>query len=251
DYDVYVYDLAKEKERRVTTGGTERVSHGLAEFVAQEEMDRHSGYWWSPDSKHIVYEEADGTEVETWHVADPSRPQQTPQPFSYPRPGKANVNVRVGVIALRGGETVWIKWDVKKYPYLAQVRWDQHGPLTLTVQTREQRELALLKADPKSGRTTPLLVDKDPAWVNLHQEVPRWLPDGKRFLWVSEDDGAPYVSVRGADGQLRHRLAATSHYRGLVSVDPKGKEVIFLSTPDARHRDAETGVPVYTRQPDP
>jgi dipeptidyl-peptidase-4 len=49
DYDVYVFDLTKGKRARLTLGGTERVSHGLAEFVAQEEMDRYSGYWWSPD----------------------------------------------------------------------------------------------------------------------------------------------------------------------------------------------------------
>src|SRR5207247_1986855 len=42
--DVGVYDLADEREQRVTTGGTELVAHGLAEFVAREEMNRFSGY---------------------------------------------------------------------------------------------------------------------------------------------------------------------------------------------------------------
>src|SRR5262249_41965963 len=58
-FDVYVYDLAAGKESPVTTGGTAVKTHGLAEFVAQEEMHRHSGFWWSPDSKFIAYEEAD------------------------------------------------------------------------------------------------------------------------------------------------------------------------------------------------
>src|SRR5262249_14882468 len=147
DYDVYVYDLAADKERRVTTGGTQEKTHGLAEFVAQEEMDRFSGYWWSPDSKFIVYEEADAKGVEVWHVADPAKPDQEPQPSYYPRPGKKNVRVRVGIIAVTSplagegkgeGErkTVWIDWDKEKYPYLTQVRWDKYGPLTITVQTR-------------------------------------------------------------------------------------------------------------------
>ncbi len=68
DYDVYVYDLATDKERAVTTGGTETISHGLAEFVAQEEMARFSGYWWSPDSKRIVYQESDASKVESWYA---------------------------------------------------------------------------------------------------------------------------------------------------------------------------------------
>ena len=39
-FDVYVYDLAAGKESAVTKGGTATKTHGLAEFVAQEEMGR-------------------------------------------------------------------------------------------------------------------------------------------------------------------------------------------------------------------
>jgi len=46
DYDVHVLDLATQEERRITSGGSEPLAHGLAEFVAQEEMGRFSGYWW-------------------------------------------------------------------------------------------------------------------------------------------------------------------------------------------------------------
>src|SRR5262249_29991169 len=126
DHDVYVYDLATNQERRLTTGGTEQKTHGLAEFVAQEEMNPFSGYWWSPDSKFIAYEEADANGVEIWYVADPARPDQPAHPSYYPRPGKANVKVRLGVIPVGGGETVWVDSDVQKYPYLAQVRWDRY-----------------------------------------------------------------------------------------------------------------------------
>src|SRR5262249_33282341 len=98
NHDIYVMDLDALKERRLTTGGTEDVSHGEAEFVAQEEMNRHSGYWWSPDSKYIAYEEADARDVEIWRVANPSKPGEEPQPQRYPRPGKNNVTVRLGVI---------------------------------------------------------------------------------------------------------------------------------------------------------
>jgi dipeptidyl-peptidase-4 len=98
DHDVFVYDLAKGEERRVTTGGSEKRPHGLAEFVAQEEMHRFSGYWWSPDSRSLVYQETDAEGVEVWHVADPMHPGRPPLPSFYPRPGKANVTVRLGIV---------------------------------------------------------------------------------------------------------------------------------------------------------
>src|SRR5260370_9676259 len=78
DHDLYVLDLASQKAHAVTTGGTEQVTHGLAEFVAQEEMDRYTGYWWSPDARALAYEEADSRGVETWYVPDPAQPGRPP-----------------------------------------------------------------------------------------------------------------------------------------------------------------------------
>jgi glucose dehydrogenase len=128
------------------------VPGGTAEFAAQEEMDRTHGYWWSPDSRFIVYEEADASEVEVWYVTDPAKPEQPPHPSFYPRPGKANVKVRFGIAPVRGGKTIWIQWDSRRYPYLTKVDWDEHGPLTVEVQTRDQKELVLLKVDLKTGK---------------------------------------------------------------------------------------------------
>src|SRR5207247_5519063 len=101
DHDLYVFDKGG-KEVRVTKGGTEKKTHGLAEFVAQEEMGRFTGYWWSPDSKQIAYQESDAGGVEVWYVADPISPEQSPHPSYYPRPGKANVKVRLGIVPVAG-----------------------------------------------------------------------------------------------------------------------------------------------------
>jgi dipeptidyl-peptidase-4 len=233
DHDVCVLDLTTQQERRVTTGGTAQRTHGLAEFVAQEEMGRFSGTWWSPDGRAIAYEEADATPVEVWYVADPARPGQAPQPSSYPRPGKANVDVRLGVVPVTGGATTWVQWDVHAYPYLATVRWDKHGPLLLLVQTRDQKEVVLLRADPETGTTTPLLTERDSAWVNLHQDVPRWLEDGSGFLWTSERDGGPQLELRDPKGDLvRVLVPPSAGYDGLVDVDAKGGHVVYQASTD-------------------
>ncbi len=235
DQDVRVYDLAKRRERAVTAGGTEVVTHGLAEFVAQEEMDRFSGWWWSPDAKFIAYEEADASGVEQWFVADPSKPGQPAHGQYYPRPGKANVKARLGVVSARGGKTRWVSWDVARYPYLARVDWAEHGGLTLTVQTRDQRELAVLCANPKTGATQVLLTERDPAWVNLDQQVPRWLEDGSGFLWTSEHAGAWQLELRSADGQLLRVLVPPGEgYQSLVSVDEAAKQVYYRASQDPR-----------------
>ena len=188
--DVCVFDLATGKETAVTTGGTETVSHGLAEFVAQEEMARFSGLTGGRRIRAgSCYEESDASKVESWYVADPAQPGNEPSRTFYPRPGKENVSVRLGVAFIDGSEeTVWLDWDHAKYPYLGKVTWGEHGPLTLTVLSRDQTDLALLKADPTWGETSVLLTEHDDAWVNLPQDVPVWLSeeDGGGFLWASE-----------------------------------------------------------------
>ena len=118
---MYVYDLAAGKESPVTTGGTAIKTHGLAEFVAQEEMGRYSGYWWSPDSKFIAYEEADHTGVETWYVADPLKPDQKPRRAVLPAAGQEE---RRGAARHRPGRRAARRCGssgiAKKYEYLAR-----------------------------------------------------------------------------------------------------------------------------------
>jgi dipeptidyl-peptidase 4 len=237
DQDVYVYDLAAGKDHRVTRGGTEIVSHGLAEFVAQEEMNRFSGYWWSPDSCFIAYQETDVTDVEVWHVADPAKPDEPPYPSRYPRPGKANAKVRLGVVPVNGGETVWIEWDRERYPYLTSVRWEEHGPLTLTVQTRDQKELVLLEAEATTGRTSALLSERDAAWVSVRQDVPRWLAGDRGFLWASEQDGDWRLEWRDRQGALKQILApAEFGLVEIVDVNADAGDIVFIGRPDPTQR---------------
>jgi len=228
NHDVCVTDLTRLKERAVTQGGTETVPHGLAEFVAQEEMERFSGWWWSPDAQSIAYEEYDASGVEVWRIADAFKPDEVPTPFFYPRPGRNNVRARLGVVSARGGKTTWLHWDAERYPYLVHVDWPKRGGLTLTVQTRDQSELVLLQANPKTGATTPLVTERDDMWVNIDQQMPHWLDDGSGFLWTSESAGAGRLELRGRDGKLQRVLVPpAAGFQGFESVDDKAGLVYF------------------------
>ena len=46
---------------QVTSGFAETGrTNGVADFLAQEEMDRYDGFWWSPDSTKIAFEGVSG-----------------------------------------------------------------------------------------------------------------------------------------------------------------------------------------------
>ncbi len=231
-FDVYALDLATNRERRVTTGGTAERPHGLAEFVAQEEMSRFTGYWVSPDGQALAFQETDHAGVEQLAIVDPLHPEAQPERFFYPRPGKANARVALFVQPMRGGKRVRVTWDDAAYPYLATVTW-KDGPLTLVVQNREQTKLQVLAADERSGRTRLLHAEEDPAWINLDQSTPLWWK-GHGFFWVTERNGAPEVELRGVDGALVSSwVKPGAGAESLAGFDPDAKALYFLGGPDA------------------
>src|SRR2546430_5422556 len=106
--DLYVYDVKQKRETRLTHSTNPAIANGLAEFVAQEEMGRVAGFWWSPDGTRLAYEEADNRGVEQLTIPDVAHPEHPPEPTYYPRPGKANAKVRLGLIGVAGGATAWV-----------------------------------------------------------------------------------------------------------------------------------------------
>jgi dipeptidyl-peptidase-4 len=228
--DLHVADVESGKERRLTKGGSETRTHGLAEFVAQEEMDRFEGYFWSADSKTLAYTDVDVSGLERFTIADPAKPEQPANTFPYPRAGQANAKVRLGLIPATGGATTWVKWDSERYPYLARVIWkEKKAPLTLVVQTRDQREVAILSVDVRTGATKPLHVEKDEAWVELDTDLPRWLPDGSVFLIASERSGERALELHKADGTL-DRVLWPKGFHALVHVSEDSKRGLLLAS---------------------
>ena len=233
--ELHVIELATLTDRAVTSGASATLSHGAAEFIAQEEMARDDGYWWSPDSRWLAYQETDESGVEPRYIADPLHPEVPPLRTAYPHAGSANARVRLGVIPREGGGTRWIPWDAEKYPYLARVEWREAGaPLTLVVEDRRQQDERVLAADPASSETRELLAEADPAWINLVEPgIPRWLKGGRQFLWTTERGGFWQLELREATGALARVLTPPDlGYRGLVGVDESGGSVYVLGSSD-------------------
>ena len=125
---------------------------GLAEFAAGEEMDRYDGFWWSPDSKYVLFETFDASHEQTWHIADPADPTKPAQPRRYPQAMTANADVRLTLLELGydadgcyyGGIAHNVEWDRESYEYLAAVSWTTgHEPLLLVQDRLQQHDQVL------------------------------------------------------------------------------------------------------------
>ena len=157
-------------------GATDTVSWGSAEFVAAEEMGRIRGYWWSPDGEQVLATRVDVGGVEEWWISSPVEPGSTPRSVRYPAAGTANAEVGLALVAL-DGSTTGVDWGGGpdgEFEYLAGVRWAAGEPLILTVQTRDQRTLAVLTVDSDLGDATEHYRITDDHWVELVPGAPRW-----------------------------------------------------------------------------
>lgn len=197
----------------VDAEGSSTVGWGAAEFIAAEEMRRQRGMWWSPDGRRLAVCRVDVEAVPIWWIADPARPEREPVPHRYPAAGRANATVTLHVLDVDepgphdGSGTLRVAIDHDRWPYVAQVAWDGEDGLLVTVQSRDQRDLAVLRADALTGETVTVWEDHDEAWVELVPGVPARLGDG-RLVTTADREGARRllvddVAVTPADLQVR------------------------------------------------
>lgn len=223
--------------RRLTDDG-ELTPNGVAEFVAQEEMSRYDGYWWSPDSSRLLFQQNDERALERFTIADAAHPERPAVEFPYPRPGKPNVDVRLFLVPVGGGERTELAWDRETFPYLAKVVWPSKGPLCLLVQARDQRSQAFLRVDGATGRARPLFEERDEAWLNIHDSTPSFLADGLSFLWATEEGGAWRLERKHLSEDLsavvRREVVVEEKagFHTLAHVDEGKGWVWFLGGPD-------------------
>lgn len=163
------------------------VSWGLAEFVAGEEMGRTRGFWWAPDGRRLLAARVDVAPVRKWWIAGPIDPASRPTEIRYPAAGTPNASVSLALIDLNGEQSP-VEWDQESLPYLADVVWNDDGPLTLVVQSRDQQHVALLSVDLQTGQTEVIAQEQDAPWIELVPGNPAWLSDGRLVRAIQTQD---------------------------------------------------------------
>ena len=186
-----VYGVSVEDEDGNPAENTWKI--GLAEFVAGEEMDRYDGFWWAPDSQHVLFESFDTADEPTWHISDPADPEKPAAGRRYPRALTRNADVYLTVITLAFDENdryagitgnADVDWDREAYEYVAAVNWRRgHDPLVLVQNRRQTRdqvlEVAVAADGAALGATRVLEEHANDQWIDLIHGTPAYTPDGR------------------------------------------------------------------------
>ncbi len=125
----------------------------MAEFIAQEEMDRDTGYWWSPDESRIAYARVDESPVAITKRYEINAADITIVEQRYPFAGGPNVRVEVWCAQLARPEApVRVDLGAESDIYVPRVQFfPDSRALAVQRQSRDQRTLELLRVDADTG----------------------------------------------------------------------------------------------------
>ncbi|MBB5747126.1 S9 family peptidase [Brevundimonas variabilis] len=240
DQDLVVYDLATETEGSITTDGDGLITWATAEFIAQEEMNRDTGYWWSPTERHIALQRTDESTVDIVPRLDISGGGATVVEQRYPRAGRPNALVELHVRDMQTGSMVKVDLGDNPDIYLARVNWSADGQtLYVQRQSRDQKRLDLLSVDPATGASRVIVTQRADAWVALNDDF-KALKNGQ-FIWSSEETGWRHLYLHDRNGRrLRAITSGEFPVKGLNGVNEQTGEVFFTaSMKDGRENPTE------------
>ena len=228
DQNLFVIDRSTGREQALTSDGSGTLSWGAAEFIAQEELGRHTGYWWSPDDRYIAVARVDESPVAVVKRGAIGASGTSLIEQRYPAAGTKNAIVDLYVMTPDGKSRV--KADLGSNPdyYLARVDWAMDGR-SLYVQrlSRDQKRLDMLRFDPATGRSSLLFSETSPTWVNLTDNF-KPLKDGS-LIWSSERSGYSHL-YRWNDGKWTQLTRGDWAVEDVAGVDEAAKRVYFTGT---------------------
>jgi dipeptidyl-peptidase-4 len=218
----------------LTSGAEDGLTNGLAEYIAQEEMGRHKGFWWSPDGKYLAFIRADSRHIPKYSITHQGTEQVFVEEHRYPFTGARNAIVQLGIVSIAGSpeEITWMNLGEDEDIYLARVAWRPDGMLIGLIQSRDQRSQKLVAFDPATGAANTLIEEQGHPWLNLNDDL-RFLHSGE-FIWSSERTGFNHLYLYDREGhEIRMLTEGEWMVTGQVNVDEDQRIAYFQGTLDS------------------
>jgi dipeptidyl-peptidase-4 len=227
---MYLLDLDSRSTSQLTSDGKENsIINGVTDWVYEEEFSFVRAYQWNSASTKIAFLRFDESAVPEFTMdifGQGLYPDQ--KRFKYPKAGEANSDVTLHLYDISSGNSEMV--PLEGAYYIPRIQW-MNNPNHLSVQAlnRHQDSLKLYRVDAGRKEASLLLLEKDPAYVEIADEL-TFLQDD-RFIWLSERDGYNHLYLYGSDGALIRQLTrgswdVTKYY----GYDPANDRLYYQST---------------------
>lgn len=240
--DLYTYNLATNKETRLTFSGTSTSLNGYASWVYWEEIfgrgTRYRAFWWNPNSKQLAYMHFDESMVPMFPIYSSEGQHGFIEETRYPKPGDKNPEVKVGFVNVDGGATTWADFNAKDDQYFGWPVWRNDGS-SLLVQwiNRGQDHLKIFDVNPTTGAKKIMYEEQQKTWVDLEDRAGQrftFLKNKPAFILESDKTGWNHLYLHNNDGSLINPITSgeftvlntelIDEKNGLVYFTARGKE---------------------------
>lgn len=241
DNNLYYYNLATEETLPITIDGVKNeIINGTADWVYEEEFSIVRTFWWSPDSKKIVYLKFDESEVPEFTMTfynDDVYPEY--ETFKYPKVGENNAVMSAHLFQLDTDQSADIDLGDLTEMYIPRVKWTQDAnTVCFYKMNRHQNHLELLLVNTKDGTSSVLLDEKNKYYIDITDNL-TFLKNGKHFVWTSEKSGFNHVYLYNMKGEEKRALTRGDYdVTAFYGVDQKNGHVYYQSaevSPLERH----------------
>lgn len=212
DNNIYLKKLRFGTTSAITDDGEmNKIINGIPDWVYEEEFGYNRAFEWSPNSEDLAYVKFDESEVKEFSFplykgSHPTREEYALYPgdykFKYPKAGEDNSKVSVHVFNVKNRTTKTMDIGDMKDVYVPRLRWSTDpDKLGILKMNRRQDQLELFVANPASGVANALLTVREDQYIteNVLDNI-RFLPDGKHFVYVGQDDGYNHIYLYSMAG---------------------------------------------------
>jgi len=232
DRDMYVKNIKTGQEKRITKDGSNMILNGYASWVYYEEVlgrsSRYRAFWWSPDSKRIVFMRFDNTKVPTFTLVRSRALHGDLEVTAYPKPGDPNPVVTMGVYNISSNNLLWIDTGKEEDKYIAFPRWNPEGTkLCYQEMNRGQDDIKILSVNLKTGKTNELYREKQKAWVEFFKDI-YILKRNRGFVVMSDMSGWKHLYHYDMNGKLINKITSGNwRVRRIEGIDEKNNIIYF------------------------
>jgi dipeptidyl-peptidase-4 len=242
DNNLLTIDLEDGKETQYTTDGTDLIMNGWASWLYYEEIlgrpSRYRAFWWSPDSKYIVFYRFDDARVPIFPLYNSEGQHGFVEKTHYPEVGDPNPAVRIGFItAGERNDVRWADFDEKLDQYFGMPFWTPDGK-TVFVQwmNRAQDTLKLFAVSPAKGTKREIYVEHQSSWVEWFGSI-NFLSNNRGFILKTDKDSWAHLYLHDMNGVLKTRLTAGKWtVTGVQLVDERNGLVYFTAKKESSTR---------------
>ena len=233
DNNIYIYDLIKFKEKKLTTNGSSVILNGHFGWVYEEEFGSYDGYRWSPDSKNIAYWEENQSKVPIFSMFDEISLYPKIKEIRYPKAGEANPTMSIFVINIKKGKRKKMDIGDNSDIYYPWIKWTNKDLLKVMRMNRLQNHWDFLNIKIKNGKSNLGLSESDTSgWVQLHRNY-NFLNDG-RIVWMSERSGWHHIYIHSDDGELINQVTNGEwEVKQIVKVDEVNQKIYFTANKES------------------